>query len=153
MRTPTQQQGRRATLKPDVSVSVKISSLLCTRIKIPSLPLVERDSPRDQLVVTIFLLTVFGLLLGAGIKARMVKAGLDTSLPWAAGRRWWEVCITSLLLHCLAGLTVCWKAWVPQRQPEDIRLELSNRVRELWNRNRQNVRRQEYTTVSDNPDY
>lgn len=53
--------------------------------------LLERDSPRDQLVVTIFLLTVFGLLLGAGVKARMLKAGLDTSLAWDTGRRWWEV--------------------------------------------------------------
>ncbi|KAH9835567.1 uncharacterized protein C8Q71DRAFT_762605 [Rhodofomes roseus] len=94
----------------------------------------QRDSPRDQLVVTIFLLTVFGLLLGAGIKGRMVKAGLDPSLPWSAGRRWWE-------------------AWVPQRQPEDIRLDLSNRVRELWSRNRQDVRPQEYTSVSDSPTY
>jgi hypothetical protein len=51
----------------------------------------ERDSPRDQLVVTLFLLTVFGLLLGAGIKGRMVKAGLDTSLPWNTGRKWWQV--------------------------------------------------------------
>jgi len=51
----------------------------------------ERDSPRDQLVVTLFLLTVFGLLLGAGIKGRMVKAGLDTTLPWHTGRKWWQV--------------------------------------------------------------
>jgi len=51
----------------------------------------ERDSPRDQLVVTLFLLTVFGLLLAAGIKGRMLKAGLDPNLPWNAGRRWWEV--------------------------------------------------------------
>ncbi|KAJ6509552.1 hypothetical protein C8R47DRAFT_1099124 [Mycena vitilis] len=51
----------------------------------------QRDSPRDQLVVTIFLLTVFGLLLGAGIKSRMVKAGFtDTHIPWDAGRRWWD---------------------------------------------------------------
>ncbi|KAF8216226.1 hypothetical protein K438DRAFT_1800282 [Mycena galopus ATCC 62051] len=52
----------------------------------------QRDSPRDQLVVTIFLLTVFGLLLGAGIKSRMVKAGMaDTHIiPWDAGRRWWD---------------------------------------------------------------
>ncbi|KAI0312624.1 hypothetical protein OF83DRAFT_1145088 [Amylostereum chailletii] len=50
----------------------------------------QRDSPRDQLVVTIFLLTVFGLLLGAGIKGRMVKAGIDTSVPWNTGRKWWQ---------------------------------------------------------------
>lgn len=52
----------------------------------------ERDSPRDQLIVTLFLLTVFGLLLGAGIKGKMVKAGFDTNLSWNAGRKWWEVC-------------------------------------------------------------
>ena len=57
----------------------------------------ERDSPRDQLVVTLFLLTVFGLLLGAGIKGRMLKAGFDTSLPWNTSRRWWEVCCDMLL--------------------------------------------------------
>jgi len=56
----------------------------------------ERDSPRDQLVVTLFLLTVFGLLVGAGIKSRMEKAGInvDTSVAWdaaRASRRWWEV--------------------------------------------------------------
>ncbi|KAJ7092744.1 hypothetical protein C8R44DRAFT_816416 [Mycena epipterygia] len=52
----------------------------------------QRDSPRDQLVVTIFLLTVFGLLLGAGIKSRLHKAGFraDTHIPWDAGRRWWD---------------------------------------------------------------
>jgi len=57
----------------------------------------ERDSPRDQLVVTLFLLTVCGLLLGAGIKNRMLKAGLNgtTVFPWSRQRqedvRWWEV--------------------------------------------------------------
>jgi hypothetical protein len=56
----------------------------------------ERDSPRDQLVVSLFLLTVFGLLLGAGIKGRMVKAGLDANLPWHTGRRWWQVGATPL---------------------------------------------------------
>ncbi|EJD03910.1 uncharacterized protein FOMMEDRAFT_167215 [Fomitiporia mediterranea MF3/22] len=50
----------------------------------------QRDSPRDQLVVTLFLLTIFGLLLGAGIKGKMVKAGIDFSVPWTSGRRWWE---------------------------------------------------------------
>ncbi|KAI5124648.1 hypothetical protein M0805_004257 [Coniferiporia weirii] len=50
----------------------------------------QRDSPRDQLIVTIFLLTIFGLLLGAGIKGKMVKAGIDTSINWNTGKRWWE---------------------------------------------------------------
>lgn len=53
----------------------------------------ERDSPRDQLIVTLFILLVFGLLLGAGIKKRMEKAGFDSSAAWQSGRRWWEVCI------------------------------------------------------------
>ncbi|KAI0655071.1 hypothetical protein C8Q70DRAFT_1047476 [Cubamyces menziesii] len=86
----------------------------------------QRDSPRDQLVVTLFLLTVFGLLLGAGIKGRMLKAGFDTSLPWSASRRWWE-------------------AWVPPRQPEDIRLSDTGRnqpARDRWG---------EYAPVSDSP--
>jgi hypothetical protein len=53
---------------------------------------VERDSPRDQFVVTLFLLTVFGLLLGAGIKNRILKAGFTPELPWRRNNsRWWEV--------------------------------------------------------------
>ncbi|PFH54491.1 hypothetical protein AMATHDRAFT_66 [Amanita thiersii Skay4041] len=60
----------------------------------------QRDSPRDQLVVTLFLLTVFGLLLGAGVKSRIERAGLAAEMPWNAGRRWWE-------------------AWIPRR-PEDF---------------------------------
>ena len=48
---------------------------------------IERDSPRDQLVVTLFLLVVFGLLIGAAIKGRMSKV-----VDWNTGtRRWWEV--------------------------------------------------------------
>lgn len=70
------------------------------------LPFLERDSPRDQLVVTLFLLTVFGLLLGAGIKGRMEKAGFDTGIPWSTGRRWWEVSIlpfrSAAVLHLLS---------------------------------------------------
>ncbi|KAJ3719900.1 hypothetical protein EV361DRAFT_293404 [Lentinula raphanica] len=50
----------------------------------------QRDSPRDQLVVTIFLLVVFGLLLGAGIKRRLEKAGLDVGSTWNNGVTWWE---------------------------------------------------------------
>lgn len=70
------------------------SNILCTLLLLIYIPLpTERDSPRDQLVVTLFLLTVFGLLLGAGIKGKMLKAGFDTSaLAWnSGGRRWWEV--------------------------------------------------------------
>ncbi|KAG2366547.1 hypothetical protein BDR07DRAFT_1395794 [Suillus spraguei] len=50
----------------------------------------QRDSPRDQLVVTLFLLIILGLLLGVSIKNRMLKAGLDSSTAWSASRRWWE---------------------------------------------------------------
>jgi hypothetical protein len=42
-------------------------------------------------VVTLFLLIVFGLLLGAGIKNRLEKAGLVTEMAWDNGRRWWQV--------------------------------------------------------------
>ncbi|KAF8516173.1 hypothetical protein BU17DRAFT_51052 [Hysterangium stoloniferum] len=66
----------------------------------------QRDSPRDQLVVTLFILTVFGLLVGAGIKARMEKAGInvDASSAWdaaRASRRWWEVSHDNLWLFYL----------------------------------------------------
>ncbi|KDQ06918.1 hypothetical protein BOTBODRAFT_39223 [Botryobasidium botryosum FD-172 SS1] len=47
----------------------------------------QRDSPRDQVVVTLFLVIVFGLLLGAAVKNRMERAGIR-SVP---GRRWWEM--------------------------------------------------------------
>ncbi|KZT30393.1 hypothetical protein NEOLEDRAFT_4214 [Neolentinus lepideus HHB14362 ss-1] len=92
----------------------------------------QRDSPRDQLVVTIYLLTVFGLLLGAGIKDRMVKAGLDTSLNWNSGRKWWE-------------------AWTPRRQPDDIGLNYRrsfNGLRESGSRDR-NGMDGDYITVAN----
>ena len=41
--------------------------------------------------MTLFLLIVFGLLLGAGIKNRLEKAGLATEIAWDNGRRWWQV--------------------------------------------------------------
>ncbi|EGN93323.1 hypothetical protein SERLA73DRAFT_189898 [Serpula lacrymans var. lacrymans S7.3] len=63
----------------------------------------QRDSPRDQLVVTLFLLTIIGLLLGVGVRNRMVKAGLNTSLSWGGNRGWWE-------------------EWVLRRQPESYTL-------------------------------
>jgi hypothetical protein len=59
--------------------------------------LIERDSPRDQLVVTLYLLIVFGLLLGAGIKTQMTKAGIDTRVPWQSMRQWWEVGVVEML--------------------------------------------------------
>ncbi|KAI0825143.1 hypothetical protein BC628DRAFT_1410544 [Trametes gibbosa] len=88
----------------------------------------QRDSPRDQLVVTLFLLTVFGLLLGAGIKGRMLKAGFDTTVPWATSRRWWE-------------------AWIPQRQPEDISLGDTARTRNAPTRDNRGA----YVSVAETP--
>ena len=41
--------------------------------------------------MSLFLLTVFGLLLGAGIKGKMEKAGLEPRFNWAVGRELWEV--------------------------------------------------------------
>ena len=111
----------------------------------------ERDSPRDQLVVTFFLLTVFALLLGAGIKGRMLKAGFDTSLPWNTSRRWWEVCYDTLLNfvpRCSPMLIhPCYvpQAWTPQRQPEDIGLGETSRSRSIRDS------RGAYVSVSDSP--
>jgi hypothetical protein len=80
----------------------------------------ERDSPRDQLVVTLFLLTVFGLLLGAGVRNRMMKAGLDTNIPWNASRRWWEVSDPNNLTSFYVDNYP--KAWAPRRQMEEFGL-------------------------------
>ncbi|TFK41141.1 hypothetical protein BDQ12DRAFT_720847 [Crucibulum laeve] len=75
----------------------------------------QRDSPRDQLVVTLFLLTVFGLLLGAGVKSRLIKAGLAAELPWNTQRAWWQ-------------------AWVPRRQPEEVGLSRFGRTADRGDR-------------------
>lgn len=87
----------------------------------------QRDSPRDQLVVTLFLLTVFGLLLGAGIKNRMLKAGFDSSLPWNTSRRWWE-------------------AWIPSRQMDEFNLR-----DRLFSRSNGRGRRSDYENVPGSP--
>jgi hypothetical protein len=51
--------------------------------------------------VTLFLLIVFGLLLGAAIKGRMEKAGfrVDPAMAWDAGRKWWDVSLFALCLY------------------------------------------------------
>ncbi|PVG03350.1 hypothetical protein CPB86DRAFT_779689 [Serendipita vermifera] len=54
----------------------------------------ERDSPRDQLVVTVFLIMVFGLLVGAAIKGRMEQTNLSINLNTGT-QRWWEACLPS----------------------------------------------------------
>jgi len=91
----------------------------------------QRDSPRDQLVVTLYLLIVFGLVLGAGIKGRMAKAGIDTSLPWNAGRKWWE-------------------AWFPRRDTDNIRLGGPGRTSSSRSRDSR-WRNGDYVGVSDDP--
>ncbi|TFK30457.1 hypothetical protein FA15DRAFT_698925 [Coprinopsis marcescibilis] len=72
----------------------------------------QRNSPRDQLIVILFLLTIFGLLLAAGIKDRMQKAGIAPTLPWqlANRRRWF------------------WESWIPNRQREHFGLERFGRT-------------------------
>lgn len=87
---------------------------------------IERDSPRDQLVVTLFLLTVFGLLLGAGIKGKMVKAGIDFGVPWSSGRRWWEVC-NSILAINPPVLLIKFQTWNPRAPLESISLPFARR--------------------------
>ncbi|KZW02439.1 hypothetical protein EXIGLDRAFT_601926, partial [Exidia glandulosa HHB12029] len=47
----------------------------------------QRDRPLDQMVVTLFLLTVFGLLLGAAVKGQLDRIGMDAR----ARRQWWDV--------------------------------------------------------------
>jgi hypothetical protein len=109
-------------------------------------PSPERDSPRDQLVVTLFLLTVFGLLLGAGIKNRMEKAGLDSGIAWSTGRRWWEV----NFLFCIHSVLIAddyLQEWVPRRQPEDF--GLSERA---FSRSRErNGRGGDYVGIPESP--
>jgi len=87
----------------------------------------QRDSPRDQLIVTLFLLTVFGLLLGAGIKGKMEKAGLEPRFNWTTGRELWE------------GL-------IPRGRSEEFGLG----VRNLFGR-RGGSRREEYNPLSESP--
>jgi len=80
----------------------------------------ERDSPRDQLIVTVFLLTVFGLLLGAGVKSKMQQAGFQApELPWQRRNdgRWWEVGPFSAR-RCCMRLTAA-QPWIPARQEPD----------------------------------
>ena len=98
IRILTRLRERKEMSKPDVSVRAHGPGLMTTADV-----LAERDSPRDQLVVTLFLLTLFGLLVGAGIKSRMEKAGInvDTRAAWdaaRASRRWWEVSLGIVLL-------------------------------------------------------
>lgn len=87
----------------------------------------QRDSPRDQLIVTLFVLLVLGLLLGAGVKKRMERAGFDSGAAWQTGRRWWEM-------------------WLPSRQPEGYGLPILNR-RHRASASDQTLHRGVYTEV------
>ena len=70
-------------------------------------------------MVALFLLTVFGLLLGASIKNRMLKAGIEANLSWSTSRRWWEVrrcCCPELVLS--ATYAVCALAGMGAEPPD-----------------------------------
>lgn len=49
--------------------------------------------------MTLFLLVVIGLLIGAAIKTRLEMIGIDSSAAWASGRAWWEVSTIILDFH------------------------------------------------------
>ncbi|KAF8335483.1 uncharacterized protein EI90DRAFT_2913297, partial [Cantharellus anzutake] len=55
----------------------------------------QRDSPRDQMIVTLFLLTIIGLLIGAAVKTRLERIGFDSNRAWSSGRTWWEFFLPS----------------------------------------------------------
>ncbi|OCF32889.1 hypothetical protein I317_00782 [Kwoniella heveanensis CBS 569] len=57
----------------------------------------KRDSPRDQLVVTFFLLIVFGLLLYAAIRARLRRA-IETRGQPQDLREWSEALLPSAIV-------------------------------------------------------
>lgn len=101
-------------------------------------------------MVTLFLLTVFGLLLGAGIKSRMLKAGLDTSLPWNAGRKWWEVSPFIPSPSVLVSESA-FKAWIPRRQVGELGLADRRPSSVLSRSAERDVRLGEYVAVSESP--
>ncbi|EIW72739.1 hypothetical protein TREMEDRAFT_36910 [Tremella mesenterica DSM 1558] len=63
----------------------------------------KRDSPRDQLIVTFFLLTVIGLLLYASIRARLQKAIENRGRPTDL-REWSEALLPEPLHPFSASL-------------------------------------------------
>lgn len=52
----------------------------------------QRDRPLDQMVVTLFLLVIFGLLIGAAVKGQMERHGIDAH----ARRAWWKSVVPRL---------------------------------------------------------
>lgn len=54
------------------------------------------------MIVTLFLLTVIGLLIGAAIKTRLEIIGINSSAAWASGRSWWEVSVTLKSLQLIS---------------------------------------------------
>lgn len=60
------------------------------------------------MVVTLFLLIVIGLLIGAAIKTRMEKIGFDRQAAWSSGRSWWEVMHAPSRNYSVRVLTNAW---------------------------------------------
>lgn len=58
----------------------------------------ERDSPRDQAIVTLFLLTVCALLLYAGVRTKLRKAIEDRGQPTDL-REWGEALLPTSLVE------------------------------------------------------
>lgn len=125
---------------------------LSSGLALTYMSLAERDSPRDQLVVVLFLLTVFGLLLGVGIKGKMHKAGIDPHIPWDSGRRWWDVSYSSLHSDIGAnnGSFAVSQEWQPRRQIEELGLSRFTNGRPR-HADEQEVRNGEYTAVFEAP--
>jgi hypothetical protein len=109
----------------------------------------QRDSPRDQLVVVIFLLTVFGLLLGVGIKGKMTQAGIQPNIDWDSGRRWWEVRATIFLIFIT--FTCVPQEWQPRRQFEELRMTRFPNGRTRRTDDMHELRNGEYTAVFETP--
>jgi hypothetical protein len=59
------------------------------------------------MIVTLFLLMVIGLLIGAAVKSRMEEMGIGAASTWSMGRTWtgswWEVSlfVSTLLISTL----------------------------------------------------
>jgi len=92
--------------------------------------------------VSLFLLTVFGLLLGAGIKGKMEKAGLETRFNWATGRELWEVRLTPPPIGTPDSHSLIMQGLIPRRRSEEFGLG----VRNLFG-GRDGGRREEYNAL------
>ncbi len=59
------------------------------------------------MIVTLFLLLIIGLLIGAAVKTRLEKIGFDTSRAWSSSRAWWEVCASLFWSHLADRVLTC----------------------------------------------